>query len=57
MAGEIIATAVEEMHLVAPPRRITRPDAAVLGYSPEVDLTLQPSRQQLVDTVLEMAKS
>jgi len=26
-------------------------------YSPEVDLTLQPSRQQLVDTVLEMAKS
>jgi pyruvate dehydrogenase E1 component beta subunit len=57
MAGEIIATAVEEMHLVAPPRRITRPDGAVLGFSPEADLTLQPSRQQLVDAVLEMAKS
>ena len=57
MAGEILATAAEEMHLVAPPRRITRPDGAILGFSPEVDLALQPSRQQLADTVLEMAKA
>ena len=32
MAGEIVATAAEEMRLVAPPRRITRPDGAVLGF-------------------------
>jgi pyruvate dehydrogenase E1 component beta subunit len=57
MAAEILATAVEEMHLVVPPRRITRPDSAVLGFSPEVDLALQPSRPQLIDTVLEMVKT
>ena len=57
MAAEIIATAVEEMRLVAPPRRVTRPDAAVLGFSPEADLELQPSRQQLADAVLQTAKA
>ena len=57
MAAEILATAVEEMHLVAPPRRITRPDGAVLGFAPEVDLALQPTRQQLTDTVLEVVKA
>jgi pyruvate dehydrogenase E1 component beta subunit len=57
MAGEIIATAVEEMRLVAPPRRVTRPDAAVLGFSLEADLALQPSRQQVTDAVLEVVKA
>lgn len=57
MAAEILATAAEEMHLVAPPRRITRPDGAVLGSVPELDLALQPSRQALADTVLQVAKS
>ncbi len=57
MAAEILATAVEEMHLVAPPRRITRPDGAVLGFAPEVDLALLPSQQQLTDTVLEVVKA
>jgi acetoin:2,6-dichlorophenolindophenol oxidoreductase subunit beta len=57
MAAEILATATEEMHLVAPPRRITRPDGAILGSLPELDLALQPSRQVLADTVLKVVKS
>jgi pyruvate/2-oxoglutarate/acetoin dehydrogenase E1 component len=57
MAAEILATAAEEMHLTAPPRRITRPDGAVLGALPELDLALQPSRQSLADTVLKVVKS
>ena len=57
MAAEILATATEEMHLVAPPRRITRPDGAILGSAPELDLALQPSRQHLADTVLKVVKS
>jgi acetoin:2,6-dichlorophenolindophenol oxidoreductase subunit beta len=57
MAAEILATATEEMHLVATPRRITRPDSAILGSVPELDLVLQPSRQQLADTVLKVVKS
>jgi len=57
MAAEILATATEEMHLVAPPRRITRPDGAILGSLPELDLALQPNRQQLADTVLKVVKS
>ena len=43
MAAEILATATEEMNLVAPPRRITRPDGAILGCVPELDVALQPS--------------
>ena len=57
MAAEILATATEEMHLVAPPRRITRPDGAILGSVPELDMALQPSRQVLADTVLKVVKS
>lgn len=57
MAAEILATATEEMHLVAPPRRITRPDGAILGSVPELDLALQPSRQLLADTVRKVVKS
>ena len=57
MAAEILATATEEMHLVAPPRRVTRPDGAILGSVPELDLALQPSRQVLADTVLKVVKS
>jgi pyruvate dehydrogenase E1 component beta subunit len=56
MAAEILATASEEMHLTAPPRRITRPDGAILGFAPELDLALQPSRQQLADTILKVVK-
>jgi pyruvate dehydrogenase E1 component beta subunit len=56
MAAEILATATEEMHLLAPPRRITRPDGAILGFAPELDLAMQPDRRQLADAVLEVIK-
>jgi acetoin:2,6-dichlorophenolindophenol oxidoreductase subunit beta len=56
LAAEIIATAVEEMRLVAPPVRVTRPDSAVLGCVPELDLALQPNREQLAAAVRKVFK-
>jgi pyruvate/2-oxoglutarate/acetoin dehydrogenase E1 component len=56
MAAEILATAAEEMRLVAPPKRVTRPDAAVLGCSPALDLALQPSREQLSTAIQRVLK-
>ncbi|MEV4662834.1 transketolase C-terminal domain-containing protein [Micromonospora echinofusca] len=47
MAAEIIATAVERVRLVAPPRRVTRPDGAVLPFAPALDRAVQPGREQL----------
>src|ERR1700683_1099671 len=47
IGGEILATAAEEMHLIAPPKRVTRPDGAVLPFARELDLALQPTRGQL----------
>ncbi len=43
----MLATAAEEMRLIAPPRRITRPDGAVLPFAPLLDRALQPGREQL----------
>ena len=34
IGAEVLATAAEEMRLIAPPKRITRPDGAILGFSP-----------------------
>jgi pyruvate dehydrogenase E1 component beta subunit len=51
LAAEILATAAEDMALVAPPRRVTRPDGAVLPFAPELDLAIQPSRDELVDAI------
>jgi pyruvate dehydrogenase E1 component beta subunit len=56
-AGEILATAAEEMRLVAPPKRITRPDGAVLPFALDLDRAMQPSRQQLAAVVQEVYKS
>ena len=57
MGGEIVATAAEEMRLVAPPKRITRPDGAMVGAAPELDVVLQPTREQLVAAVRKVLKS
>ncbi len=57
IGAEILATAAEEMHLVGRPKRITRPDGAVLGFAPEVDIALQPSREQLATAIQEVFKS
>lgn len=57
LGAEVLATAAEEMRLVAPPRRVTRPDGAVLPFALELDLAVQPSREQLTAAVREVAKS
>jgi pyruvate dehydrogenase E1 component beta subunit len=57
LGGEILATAAEEMRLIAPPKRITRPDGAMVGASPELDVVLQPTREQLVAAVRKVLKS
>jgi pyruvate/2-oxoglutarate/acetoin dehydrogenase E1 component len=56
IGAEVLATAAEEMRLIAPPKRITRPDGAILGFSPELDLALQPSRQQLATAIQHVVK-
>jgi pyruvate dehydrogenase E1 component beta subunit len=57
ISAEILATAAEEMRLVAPPKRITRPDGAVLGFVPELDMAMQPNREQLTAAIQEVFKS
>ena len=47
IGAEVLATAAEEMRLIAPPRRITRPDGAVLPFALALDRALQPGRDQL----------
>jgi pyruvate/2-oxoglutarate/acetoin dehydrogenase E1 component len=58
LAGEILATAAEEMRLDAPPKRVTRPDGAVvIGCAPALDLAVQPSRAQLTTAIRTVLKS
>ncbi|WP_395292752.1 alpha-ketoacid dehydrogenase subunit beta [Kitasatospora hibisci] len=47
IGAEVLATAAEGMRLIAPPRRVTRPDGAVLPFAPLLDRALQPGREQL----------
>jgi pyruvate dehydrogenase E1 component beta subunit len=56
LAAEILATAAEEMPLTAPPKRITRPDGAVVGCNPDLDLALQPNRDQLATVIRQVMK-
>lgn len=53
-AGEVIAGAVERFRLDAPPRRITRPDGAVLPFALALDRAVQPSREDLLSVLLEV---
>jgi pyruvate dehydrogenase E1 component beta subunit len=57
LGAEILATAAEEMRLTAPPRRITRPDGAIVGAAPELDIALQPTREQLVTAIQRVMKT
>ena len=57
IGGEILATAAEEMHLVAPPKRVTRPDGAVLPFAEGLDRALQPTRDQLRHAIQAVAKT
>ena len=51
LAGEILATAAEEMQLVARPRRVTRADAPI-AFAVELERAVLPSRDQLRAAVL-----
>ncbi|MDG9674126.1 transketolase C-terminal domain-containing protein [Micromonospora sp. DH14] len=51
MAAEIIASVVERVRLLAPPRRVTRPDGAVLPFAPALDRAVQPGRDHLVTAI------
>lgn len=57
IGAEVVATAAEQMRLDVPPRRVTRPDGAVLPYSRALDLALQPTRDQLRTAIQTVAKS
>ncbi|MEV1160079.1 transketolase C-terminal domain-containing protein [Micromonospora chokoriensis] len=51
MAAEIIASVLERVRLLAPPRRVTRPDGAVLPFAPALDRAVQPGRDQLATAI------
>ena len=57
LGAEILATAAEEMRLIAPPRRVTRPDGAVLPFAEALDRALQPSRVQLATCIQAVMKN
>jgi acetoin:2,6-dichlorophenolindophenol oxidoreductase subunit beta len=56
LAAEIMATVIEERSLLAPPARVTRPDSAVVGCSPDLDVVLQPSRDEVVTAIRAVMK-
>ncbi|MET1005224.1 MAG: transketolase C-terminal domain-containing protein [Propionibacteriaceae bacterium] len=49
-AAEVVATAAESMHLVAPPRRVTRADA-VVPFAVALERVVLPSREQLTAAI------
>ncbi|GAA3553829.1 alpha-ketoacid dehydrogenase subunit beta [Kribbella ginsengisoli] len=49
--AEVLAVAAERCSLVAPPRRVTRPDGAVLPFAPALDRAVQPGRDDLVAAI------
>ncbi|MBO4160821.1 MULTISPECIES: alpha-ketoacid dehydrogenase subunit beta [Micromonospora] len=51
IAAEIITSVLERVPLVAPPRRVTRPDGAVLPFAPVLDRAVQPGREQLTAAI------
>lgn len=56
IAGEVIATVVERVRLQAPPRRVTRPDGAVLPFAPALDRAVQPGRELLRQAIAHVTK-
>jgi len=54
--AEVAAAAAEEMRLLAPPRRVSRPDGAVLPFALALDRAVQPSRDQLTAAIRAVMK-
>jgi pyruvate dehydrogenase E1 component beta subunit len=50
LAAEVLATAAEELPLVAAPKRVTRADAPI-PFAVELELALLPNREQLATAV------
>ncbi|MEU4191021.1 transketolase C-terminal domain-containing protein [Kribbella sp. NPDC026611] len=50
-AAEVLAVAAERCTLDAPPRRVTRPNGAVLPFALALDRAVQPDRDQLVAAI------
>ncbi|MGW4379921.1 alpha-ketoacid dehydrogenase subunit beta [Kitasatospora sp. NPDC004531] len=55
-AAEVLAVASEDGRLLAPPRRVTRPDGAVLPFALGLDRALQPDAEQLRDAIRAVLK-
>ena len=55
--AEVLATAAEEFRLVAPPRRVTRPEAAMVGANPDLDRGITPTKAQLHDAIRHVLKN
>ncbi len=51
IGAEIVTSVVEQLRLLAPPCRVSRPDGAVLPFAPGLDRVLQPDRQRLIAAV------
>jgi pyruvate dehydrogenase E1 component beta subunit len=56
LAAEILATAGEDLRLLSPARRVTRPDGAVMPFALELDRALQPGEEDLMNAVLTVMK-
>jgi pyruvate dehydrogenase E1 component beta subunit len=54
--AEVAATAAEQMRLIAPPRRVSRPDGAVLPFALALDRAVQPGRDQLTTAIQAVMK-
>ncbi|KUM74542.1 alpha-ketoacid dehydrogenase subunit beta [Streptomyces curacoi] len=54
--GEVLATAAEQFDLTARPRRVTRPDGAVIPYALVLDQALLPDAAQLTDAIRAVLK-
>lgn len=57
MAGEIISSVVERLVLATPPRRITRPDGAVLPFAAELDRAVQPNQDLLITAIEQVMEA
>lgn len=57
LGAEVVATAAEEMRLIAAPKRVTRPDAAMVGANADLDAGLVPTREQLVSAIQQVVKT
>ena len=54
IGAEIVTSVVEQVRLLAAPRRVSRPDGAVLPFAQELDRVVQPDRGLLVTAIDEV---